>query len=91
MTGEQNIKRIGALKVADELEALQVSKNQKRGVSCVRDMIFYLRLGKIQTAINIRQLEGDKTRSYPDIEKYLNKVFGCRLHSVINCKKEWCQ
>ena len=91
MTGEQNIADRNPNVVADELDALQASKNEGRGVSCVRTMVMYLRMGNITSAIAVRMIEGDKTRSYPDIEKYLNEVFGCRLHGKINCEGDLCQ
>lgn len=91
MTGEQNIISRNPLKVADELDALQAGKNDGRGISCVRTIIMYLRMGNITSAIAVRKIEGDKTRSYPDVEKYLDEVFGCRLHGVIGCDGWLCK
>ncbi len=85
MTGDQRIRELGCDAVADELDGLQAKKNQGRGVSCVRTMIMYLRQGNITSAMAVRQIEGDKTRSYEDIESYLNKTFGCRTHGMIDC------
>ena len=75
MDGHQKILEVGADVIADELERLQADKNQGRGVSCVRTIIMYLRRGGIESAISIRRTEGDKTRSYKDIERYLSETF----------------
>jgi len=91
MTGEQNIADLNPLKVADDLDALQATKNEGRGVSCVRVIVMYLRQGNIKSAMTVRKIEGDKTWSYEDIESYLNKTFGCRTHGIINCQKWLCK
>lgn len=91
MTGDQKIIERGINIVADELDALQAKQNEGRGVSCVRTMVFYLRQDNVVSALAVRQIEGDKTRSYPDIEQFLNDNFGCRLHGEVDCQKEWCR
>lgn len=90
MTGDQKIRERGINVVADELDVLQAKKNEGRGVSCVRTMITYLRRGEINLALAVRQVDGDKTRSYPDIEQFLNDNFGCRLHGKVDCEVDWC-
>jgi len=72
------------------LDTLQAKQNQGRGVSCVRDIVTFLRRGKFDEAQRIRQWDGDKTRSYPDIEKALTEIFGCRTHGVHNCRDWLC-
>lgn len=91
MTGEQSIISRNPLYVADELDVLQAGKNDGRGISCIRTIIMYLRQGDIKSAICVRRNEGDKTRSYPDVEKYLNEVFGCRTHAEIGCQGWLCK
>lgn len=75
-------------KEADLLVKLQENKNGGIGVSCVKTIAAYLQLGKFNTAKQVRQIEGDKTRNYEDIEKELTRFFGCRLHGKHNCT-EW--
>lgn len=91
MTGDQKIIERGIIVVADELDALQAKQNEGRGVSCVRTMVFYLRQDNVVSALAVRQIEGDKTRSYPDIEQFLNDNFGCRLHGKVDCEVDWCR
>jgi len=74
--------------IADTLDELQAAENGERGISCVRSIVTYLRRGDFERAQNVRQIDGDKTRSYPKVEGYLTRVFGCRLHGNHNCI-EW--
>lgn len=58
--------------LADKLEALQATKNDGRGVSCVRDIILYLRRNDIEGAKAVYDCDGDKIcGSYPDIDKMI--------------------
>lgn len=59
--------------LADKLDELQSTKNEGRGVSCVRTLIAYLRRGDIDSAKAVCFNEGDKIRNYPDIEEVLAK------------------
>lgn len=77
-------------KQIDDLESLQATYNQGRGITCVKTIIVYLRRNELEHATSIRRLEGDKTRSYPDVEKMLTELFGCRLHSKQNCTDWLC-
>lgn len=72
--------------VSDILNEVQLKENNGRGVRCVQSMIAYLREGDFQSAQIVRQLEGDKTRSYPLLEVSLNEIFGCRLHGNYGCE-----
>lgn len=73
-----------------ELERLERTVNGKMGVSCVRTILVYLRRGEYEAAQNVRQVEGDKTRAYPELEPILERLFGCRLHGVQDCSDRWC-
>lgn len=75
----------------DVLEELQSPKNQGRGINCVESIIFYLRRDDYRSALAVRQHDGDKTASYPDVEKQLVSMFGCRLHNRHNCTSWLCQ
>ncbi|MFZ2038732.1 MAG: hypothetical protein WAV11_02250 [Minisyncoccia bacterium] len=59
--------------IADQLEKLQSSENEGRGVSCVRTAIFYLRGGDLDGAKAVCKNDHDKIQNYPDIEKFLEK------------------
>ena len=72
-------------KIAERLDVLQKDQNDGRGISCVKSIITYLKLGDLRSAIAVRQHDGDKTISYFDVESYLTEKFGCRTHSKINC------
>jgi hypothetical protein len=69
---------------------LQETKNDGRGVSCVKTIAAYLLLGKFEPAKTIRQLDGDKTRQYEDIEDELLRFFGCRIHGKHGCMNYLC-
>ena len=71
---------------AARLDQLQSVENDGRGISCVRAIVHYLRRGELSSAIAIRRIEGDKTRSYPKVEKALTEIFGCRMHAVKDCE-----
>ena len=75
----------------NELDQLQQKYNDGRGISHIRHIITYLKRGDIESAKIIYQTEGDKNSQYPELEEWLWKEFGCRLHLVINCKNSFCQ
>lgn len=77
--------------VAIHLLRLQKEENDGRGISCVRSIAHHLDHGDFESAINVRLLEGDKTRSYPKVEKELTRIFGCRLHSIKDCNNWLCK
>lgn len=58
-------------KIADELEALQAEKNDGRGVSCVRAVVFDLRREKVESAQRTARGDWDKIRNYPDIADFM--------------------
>ena len=59
--------------LAGKLDKLQAEKNSGMGVSCVRDVITYLRLGKVLEAKSVASHDHDKIRNYPDIQKLLQE------------------
>jgi hypothetical protein len=69
---------------------LQQPKNGGIGVSVVQTICFYLMKGKFETALLVRQIDGDKTRQYEDIETELRRFFGCRIHAKHNCDNWLC-
>jgi hypothetical protein len=80
----------GAKTIAEILYMAQAKENDGRGISCVRTMIMYLRNGSFEAAQSIRRTEGDKTRSYPEMETKLTEFFGCRMHAKYDCKDSFC-
>jgi hypothetical protein len=74
-----------------KLDELQAKECQGRGICCVQTVLMYLRLGNEVSAQSVRRTEGDKTRSYPEVEKQLYKMFGCRTHGKQGCDDWLCQ
>lgn len=72
--------------LADTLDYLQASKNNSRGVSCVRSIVNYLREGDLTSAKTVWRTDGDKIRQYKDIEAQLIGALGCRLHGADSCR-----
>jgi hypothetical protein len=61
--------------LADQLWDLQDPKNGFVGVSCVRTICTYLRMGEIRSAAQVAVTEGDKIRQYPDIVQKIRDDF----------------
>ncbi len=59
---------------ADRLDLLQSRQNAGRGVSCVRQLVFYLRRGDRQAAKSIAMNERDKIAFYPDVAEYIKAM-----------------
>ncbi len=76
---------------AEELDALQAEQNEGRGVSCIKSIVFQMRKNDIDCAKRVYQLEGDKIRQYPEIQKWLLDHFGCRTHLKKNCDNWLCK
>lgn len=62
----------------DALDDLQKSKNNGRGVSCVKTFIDYLKMGMTKEALAVYNNESDKIMSYPDIYKMIKNKFGIK-------------
>lgn len=75
----------------DTLDTLQAKQNNGRGITCVKDIISFLRNNDFPQAFAIRQWDGDKTRLYPEVENQLLKIFGCRNHAIRNCNNPFCE
>lgn len=76
---------------ADILNVLQQKENDGRGIRCVQAICTYLCREDESSARNVRQLDGDKTRSYPVVEYELYRIFGCRIHGIHDCKTSYCR
>jgi hypothetical protein len=61
-----------AIKKLDQIQAL---KNDGRGISCVRAILFHLQRGEGRAAQTVFLTESDKIRSYPDVEKLVKYIF----------------
>lgn len=62
--------------LANELDALQSRENKGRGISCVRQIVSYLRMRDIESAKAIYKTDADKIRNYPEIDEILrDKLF----------------
>ncbi len=60
----------------EQLDKLQASKNQGRGVGCVQTLIVYLRMGDLKRAKACFFNEYDKISSNPDIKELLLDILG---------------
>lgn len=76
--------------IVGTLWALQESENEGRGVTIIRDIVEMLKRGELENAVNLRQLDGDKTRSYRQIEQRLINFLGCRMHGELACEDDHC-
>lgn len=74
-----------------ELARLEKVLNGSQGIRCVRTILTALEAGDYESAMDVRRVEGDKTRYYPDIELILYKIFGCRLHGIKGCQDWLCK
>ena len=61
------------LGLADRLDELQATKNDGRGIGCVRDIIMFLRKDHVDDARSTAAHDGDKIRNYPDVEKIISE------------------
>ena len=77
--------------LVNDLDTLQAKENKGRGISCVKSVVDLMKRGELILARTVRQTEGDKTRSYPEVEALLYRIFGCRLHGYKNCTDTFCQ
>jgi hypothetical protein len=75
----------------ETLNALQAKQNDGRGVECVRHIVLYLKRNDERSAKAVWSLDGDKIRQYPELEKYIIELFGCRTHFVHNCQNWLCK
>lgn len=57
--------------LADQLDELQSQENNGRGVSCVKSVVAYLRVGDLDHARQICFHDHDKIINYPAIKKFI--------------------
>lgn len=76
--------------VANELNHLQETKNDGRGIECVRQVVSELRRGDIEGARTIADMDGDKLRAFPDIGNFLEeKIFVGIPDSRLKMREKW--
>jgi hypothetical protein len=61
------------LGIADALDTMQASKNEGRGVACVRAVVLWLRKSDLSNARLAAEHDRDKIRSYPDILRFIQE------------------
>lgn len=71
---QKDTERENLASIADELEKMQAIENEGRGISCVKTVIIYLRLGDLTKAKAVCDNEGDKIGNYPEIKEYIKKT-----------------
>jgi hypothetical protein len=64
--------------IANLLESLQANENGGRGISFVRSIVHYLRIGDTESARNVWRNDGDKAHQYPTVYEKLTEIFGAR-------------
>ena len=77
----------------ENLEVINSTQNDGRGVSCVRAILAYLksRRSNEKDAQRVRQLNFTTTKGYPELERQLQLMFGCGNHGLDSCEHEACQ
>ena len=75
--------------MADRLDELQKVENEGRGISCVQDVILFLRRGKFEDARATAEGDHDKIRYYPEIERVMEGYGLCESDETYN--KRWKQ
>lgn len=70
---------------------LKSVENDGRGIRCVGDIIHFLVRGDGNKAKAIYQNDGDKIISYPKIQEWMEKNFGCRTHLKKDCQNPLCK
>jgi len=68
-----------------KLDELQAKECQGRGIQTVQTIIKYLRFGNEVSAKAVRRIDGDKTRSYPEVEKQIYKMFARAVDRRPSC------
>lgn len=86
--GNENITIKKCLEMADQLDSLQETKNEGRGVNCVRAVIDALRQGNYSEAKAIANNEHDKITRYPDIETMMEGFGLSESYATFNARWE---
>lgn len=73
-----------------KLKEIDSKINNGLGTVCLKAIISCLEEGNIKAALILRQVEGDKTYNYPELESELLRIFGCRVHAQHNCDNWLC-
>jgi len=73
-----------------ELDTLQASCNNGRGIETVRSILYSLKHNDIESAQRSYVVDGDKLYQYPAVLNFLRDRFGCRLHLKCNCEHWLC-
>lgn len=75
---------------AEHIQFAQELVNGGRGVTCVRSMADYLRLGDRASALAVWFNDGDKVQQYLELYKTVVETLGCRLHATKACQERLC-
>lgn len=76
--------------LADKLTALQAKENGDMGVSCVRQIADYLRMGMIREARTFAETDHDKISNYPDIKEVIkNELFAGQPDHPWSLEERW--
>ena len=76
--------------LADKLDKAQKEKNKGRGVSCVKQIAQYLRMGMIKEARAFAHTDHDKIRNYPDLKEIIiNGLFADQDEHPWSVEERW--
>ena len=76
--------------LADKLEKAQADKNKGMGVSCVRQIAQYIRMGMIKEAQTFAHTDHDKIRNYPDLKEIIiNELFADQDEHPWSIEERW--
>ena len=73
-----------------KLEKMESKANNGAGITCVKNIIFFIKKGELDKAKSKFSWDGDKVTQYPEINLYLINNLGCRTHGIVNCENELC-
>ena len=62
------------VEILKELKNAESLTNDGRGVSCVREVIFFLERGDLGSAEEVAYTESDKISSYPNLKTVLRRL-----------------
>lgn len=77
-------------KEISQIEEINSRINGNRGIEVARSICHYLKLGRWTEALAIRQNDGDKLYSYPELNNLIIQIFGCRAHAKKDCTSWIC-
>ncbi len=76
------VQKLTFAEIANRLEVLQQNENNGRGVSCVKEVIVWLRRGDFEKAKLMATHDHDKIANYPEIERIMETYGLCESYET---------